>query len=67
MDVRLNERITVTVPEAAVLTGIGETNLRAMMVEDPTFPSFRIGKKIFISVGKLREYFDRKALQRDCY
>lgn len=54
-DVMLNEKITLTVNEAAEYTGIGRTNLRQLIAWGK-ISSMRIGRKILIRRAVLDEF-----------
>lgn len=55
-----NDRIGITVEEAAKLLGIGK-NLMLKIVTLPEFPAIRFKKKIIINKSKLQQWFDENA------
>lgn len=58
---RLLDRIAVTIPEAAILTGMPETRIRqAIYARELPVVQFTTGKEYYISVDDLREWFNRK-------
>lgn len=64
MDIDLREKITVTIAEAAVLTGIGPKKLMEWADTDDTFPVFRIGRKRMIEVEMLKEWLRNQCRNR---
>ena len=60
----LQDRITVTVAEAAELTGIGINQIHEWVNTDDTFPVFCIGTKRVIEVQLLREWLKKRCKQR---
>lgn len=52
-----NEKISLTVVEAAKLLGIGR-NLMLKLVTVPGFPAIRFKKRIIINKNKLQQWFD---------
>lgn len=40
VDVRVSEKIALSVPEAAALLDVGEQTIRKFIAKDPTFPRF---------------------------
>lgn len=66
-EVKLSDRLTVSIEEAAALTGIGTVTLREWARNDISFPACRVGSansKMIISVKLLQEYLDRKTATR---
>ena len=55
-----NEKIGISVDEAAHLLGIGK-NLMLKLVTVPGFPAIRFKKKIIINKNKLQEWLDDNA------
>lgn len=51
------EKIGITVDEAAKMLGIGK-NLMLKLVTVPDFPPIRFKKKIIINKNKLQQWFD---------
>lgn len=54
------EKIGITVSEAAKLLGIGK-NLMLKLVTVPGFPAIRFKKKIIINKSKLQQWFNDNA------
>ena len=52
-----NEKLSLSVTEAAKLLGIGR-NLMLKLVTVPGFPAIRFKKKIIINKNKLQQWFD---------
>ncbi len=55
-----DDRIGITVEEAAKLLGIGK-NLMLKLVTVPGFPAIRFKKKIIINKNKLQDWFNENA------
>lgn len=55
-----NEKLILTVPEAAKQLGICTSRMYEL-ARMPSFPSFRLGKRIVISRDGLREWVKRQA------
>lgn len=55
-----NEKLSLTVDEAAQLLGIGR-NLMLKLVTIPGFPSIKFKKKIIINKNKLQQWFDENS------
>lgn len=55
-----DERISLTVDEAAKLLGIGK-NLMLKLVTVPGFPAIHFKRKIIINKKKLQKWFDENA------
>ncbi len=55
-----NDKIGITVVEAAKLLGIGK-NLMLKLVTVPGFPAIRFKKKIIVNKNKLQQWFDENA------
>ncbi len=64
MKITLQEKITLTIAEASVLTGIGYKQLEEWAETDDTFPVFRIGKKRMIEVEMLKEWLRNQCRNR---
>ena len=58
-----NEKLSLTVNEAAKLLGIGR-NLMLKLVTVPGFPAMRFKKKIIINKDRLQQWFNDNA---GCY
>ncbi len=57
-DVQLADRLALTVPEAAAVTGVSERHLRAML---PEIPHCHVGGRVVVPVEPLREWLRRQA------
>jgi Helix-turn-helix domain len=58
---RLLDRIAVTIPEAAILTGMPEKRIRqAIYARELPVVQFTAGKEYYISVDDLRTWFNGK-------
>jgi hypothetical protein len=58
---RLLDRIAVTIPEAAILTGMPEKRIRqAIYARELAVVQFTAGKEYYISVDDLRSWFSGK-------
>lgn len=57
-------KITITIAEAAMLTGIGTAQLREWAEIDSEFPSFLVGNKRLIYVKQFDEYLKNRAALR---
>ena len=55
-----DEKIGISVDEAAQLLGIGK-NLMLKLVTVPGFPSIRFKRKIIINKKKLKQWFDENS------
>ena len=60
MQTNNNEKLSLTVEEAAHLLGIGR-NLMLKLVTIPGFPSIKFKKKIIINKNKLQQWFDENS------
>lgn len=58
------DRISVTLADAVVLTGIGRRTLENLARSDIKFPSFKVGSKTLIHVDALNKYLAEKAKAR---
>ena len=54
----------MTIDEAAEITSISPNQLREWANDEPTFPAFKIGKKIIIPVKDLEEWLSMRARAR---
>ena len=63
-DINLRDKITVTLADAAKLTGIGRAKLEELAKGDIKFPSFKVGVKTLIHVELLNKYLAEKATMR---
>ena len=58
---RLLDRIAVTIPDAAILTGMPETRIRqAIYARELPVVQFTKGKEYYIAVDDLRAWFNEK-------
>ena len=58
---RLLDRIAVTIPEAAILTGMPETRIRqAIYARELPVVQFTKGREYYIGVDDLRAWFNKK-------
>lgn len=63
-EIKICEKISVTILEATLLTGIGRCQLQKWIDNDIEFPSFNIGNKTMISSSMLKDYINKKAKAR---
>ena len=55
-----NEKLTLSIPEAAKRIGVSDTHLR-QMARTEGFPAFRIGNRILVSVKGLERWVEEQA------
>ena len=58
------ERIALTKEEAAEALGISRPTLDKLIKTDATFPAFKIGKRVLISMIELNKWATKQALNR---
>ncbi|WP_036242536.1 helix-turn-helix domain-containing protein [Megasphaera vaginalis (ex Srinivasan et al. 2021)] len=64
MEVALQEKLTLTIAEAAAITGIGAKQLAEWAETEDSFPVFKIGNKRVIEVTLLREWLQLRCKAR---
>lgn len=64
VEVKVCDKISITILEATMLTGIGRYQLQKWIDNDIEFPAFYIGNKTLISSNMLKEYINKKAKAR---
>ncbi len=60
METQKIEKLVITPEEFMKTYGFGRNMVYENLLKTPGFPSFRIGKKWFINVNKLGEWFDNQ-------
>lgn len=58
-------KLSLTIEELAAMTSIGETQLRTWAKNDPTFPVFRVGKKLIVPSKDMEKWLSLKAQARE--
>lgn len=58
------ETLTITVDQAAKLSGIGRDQLKEWAKNDKTFPAFAVGRDIHIPVDSFREWINERGRLR---
>ena len=64
MEVSLMDKITLSLPEAVEITGIGYKQLIEWSDTDDSFPVFRVGRKRMVEVEMLREWLRNRCRNR---
>lgn len=64
MEGAFNEKLTLTLAEAAEYSGIGRNSLEQLQRTDRNFPSFKVGSKTLIDRHLLVEYVHNLARNR---
>lgn len=59
------EKITLTKEEAAETLGISRPTLDKLIRTDTTFPAFKIGRRVLISMTELNEWIVKQATERN--
>lgn len=62
-DVLQLEPLAVSAEEAAKLLNVSRPTLYTLLNQDD-FPSFRIGKRVLVSVSGLKDWVDRQTIER---
>lgn len=58
------EKIVITPEELMKSYGFSRTMVYENLLKRPDFPCFKIGKKYFINVPKLAEWFDKQCEEK---
>ena len=58
------ERMVITPEELMKTYGFGRNMVYENLLKRPGFPCFRIGKKYYINVSKLGEWFDKQCEEK---
>lgn len=60
METQKIEKLVITPEEFMKTYGFGRNMVYENLLKTPGFPAFKIGKKYFINVNKLGEWFDNQ-------
>lgn len=62
-EVELKDKLSLTIPEAAAVGGIGENKLRYLVMANE-LPHFKVNTKTMISTKLLKEFIEKLARER---